>query len=51
MEAILEEISQAFQQHKKVIGGRGPHLLDIVNSVLNRPVRPSLGEDGKDYGS
>ena len=30
MENIPEEISQAFQEQKKVIGGRGLRLLDIV---------------------
>jgi len=30
METIPEEISEAFQEQKKVIGGRGPQLPDIV---------------------
>ena len=33
MEAIPEDISRAFQQQKKAIGGRGPQLLDIVRML------------------
>jgi len=33
MEAIPEEISRAFQEQKKAIGGRGPQLIDIVNML------------------
>ena len=33
MEAIPEEISEAFQEQKKVIGGRGPQLPDIVKML------------------
>ena len=33
METIPEEISQAFQEQKKVIGGRGPQLPDIVKML------------------
>ena len=33
MRGISEEISQAFQQQKRVIGGRGPQLQDIVKAL------------------
>jgi len=33
MERIPEEISQAFQKQKRVIGGRGPQLHDIVKML------------------
>ena len=33
MEGIPEEISEAFQDQKKVIGGRGPQLPDIVKMI------------------
>jgi len=33
METIPEEISRAFQEQKKVIGGRGPQLSDIVKML------------------
>ena len=33
METIPEEISGAFQEEKKAIGGRGPQLLDIVKML------------------
>jgi len=33
MERIPDEISQAFQEQKKVIGGRGPQLPDIVKML------------------
>jgi len=33
MEEIPDEISQAFQEQKKVIGGRGPRLPDIVKML------------------
>ena len=33
MEGISEEISHAFQQQKKAIGGRGSQLLDIVKML------------------
>ena len=33
MERISEEISQAFQKQKRVIGGRGPQLPDIVKML------------------
>jgi len=33
METIPEDISRAFQQQKKAIGGRGPQLLDIVKML------------------
>jgi len=34
MEKIPEEISKAFQKHKKVIGGRRPQLVDIMKMIL-----------------
>jgi len=33
MEAIPEDISRAFQEQKKVIGGRGPQLIEIVKML------------------
>jgi len=33
MEEIPEEISQAYEDHKKVIDGRGPQLADIVKML------------------
>jgi len=33
MEAIPEDISRAFQEQKKAIGGRGPQLIDIVRML------------------
>ena len=33
MDRILEEISRAFQEQKKAIGGCGPPLADIVKMV------------------
>ena len=33
METIPEDISRAFQEQKKAIGGRGPRLLDIVKML------------------
>jgi len=33
MEAIPEDISRAFQEEKKAIGGRGPQLSDIVKML------------------
>ena len=33
MEAIPEDISQAFQEQKKALGGRGPQLIDIVRML------------------
>ena len=33
METIPEDISRAFQEQKKAIGGRGPQLLDIVKML------------------
>ena len=33
METIPKDISQAFQEQKKAIGGRGPQLLDIVKML------------------
>ena len=33
METIPEEVSEAFQEQKKAIGGRGPQLLDIVKML------------------
>jgi len=33
MEMIPEEISRAFEEDKKVIGGRGPQLVDIVKML------------------
>jgi len=33
MEVIPEEISRAFEEERKVIGGRGPQLLDIVKML------------------
>ena len=33
MEKVPEEISQAFQEQKMAIGGRGPRLLDIVKML------------------
>ena len=33
MEAIPEDISRAFQEQKKAIGGRGPQLTDIVKML------------------
>jgi len=33
MEAIPEDIARAFQEEKKVIGGRGPQLTDIVKML------------------
>jgi len=33
MERILEEISRAFQEQKKVIGGCGPQLVDLVKML------------------
>jgi len=33
MEAIPEDISRAFQEQKRAIGGRGPQLLDIVKML------------------
>jgi len=33
METIPEDISQAFQEQKKAIGGRGPQLIDIVKML------------------
>jgi len=33
IEAIPEDISRAFQEHKRAIGGRGPQLLDIVKML------------------
>jgi len=33
MEQIPKEISEAFQEQKKVIGGRKPQLLDIVKML------------------
>ena len=35
IEKIPEEISQAFQEQKKVIGGRGPRLPDIMKMLQN----------------
>ena len=33
MERVPEEVSRAFQDQKKVIGGRGPRLPDIVKML------------------
>ena len=33
MEVIPEEISRAFEEERKVIGGRGPQLVDIVKML------------------
>ena len=33
MEAVPEEIAQAYEDQKKVIGGRRPHLADIVKML------------------
>ena len=33
METIPEEISRAFQEQKRAIGGRGPRLPDIVKML------------------
>ena len=41
MEEIPEDVSQAFKQQKKVIGGRGPQLEDIVKML--QTITPSLG--------
>ena len=54
---IPDYVREAFQAAKRNFGGRGPELPDLLRmlkitiSVRRRPVRPSLGSDGTDYGS
>ena len=43
MEVIPEEISRAFEEEKKVIGGRGPQLVDIVKMLqLTASLQPTF---------
>ena len=50
MEGISEEISHAFQQQKRVIGGRGPQLPDIVKALqtITSSVSTSICIDAMD---
>jgi len=43
MEMVPEGISKAFKQEKKVIGGRGPQLVDIVKMLqLTTSLEPTF---------